>query len=182
MAFPMMVEANRTRRNQPPKFVQDIVLSSIPPLGYFSWLLYCRFTFGSWLPTGWSGMYSVSALLFDVLPHGGLASLLQGFEMWPYSPLFILFVSITPFLIVSVYKIDNALALYSVLYFLGVLAAGALASIPRFLSFLFPIWLPLASRLADMKRSNLAMIIACISFLLIGVFFWISFINGVFIA
>ncbi len=182
MLFPMAMEANKTRKGHSRRFLLNIFLAFAPLFAYFSWLLYSRYTFGSWLPTGWGGMYSVSVLLFDLLPHQGLTPLLQVFNIWPYSLFFIPFVLIAPFLIFYASRIDKLLGLYSVMYFIGILAAGALASIPRFLSFIFPLWIPLTLKLAESKRSNINVLLTCSVSTLIGVFLWINFVNGVFIA
>ncbi len=182
MLFPVAIEANKTRKDHPRRFLLNVSLAFAPLLAYFSWLLYCRYAFGNWLPTGWGGMYSVSLLLFDLLPHQGLTPLLQVFNIWPYSLLFIPFVLIAPFLIFYVSRIDKLLGLYSLIYFLGILAAGALASIPRFLAFIFPLWIPLTLKLTESKRSNIAVLITCSVSILIGLFLWINFINGTFIA
>jgi len=182
MAFPIALEMHRKNRNRESSFRLSYLFPIFPFLAYFSWLLYCRLTFNSWLPTGWSEMYSFRTLVFEMLPQKGFQPLIEYFQIWPLSPLFIAFVAITPFLLFALFKMDKALCLYSATYFLGIIYAGGLASVPRFLSFLFPIWLPLTAKLVESKRPNLSTIIACTAFLIIGFYFWTLFINGTFVA
>ncbi len=186
MAFPIGLEAYNERKIDANRSRWLLFLALAPLITYSSWLLYCRLTFNSWLPTGWSGMYSFRTLIFDVLPQNGFQPLLEYFKVWPLSPLFIVFVLMTPFLILALilvlFKMDKSLFVYSTAYFVGVLMGGALASIPRFLSFLFPIWLPLTVKLVESKRPNLLTLITCACFLTVGIIFWILFINGIFVA
>jgi len=181
--LPMAFETIRMHRHRDssPSYWKILSLS-IPFLCFLSWFLYCRATFNSWVPTGWSGMYSFRLLVFDILPQKGLQPLLEYFQIWPLSPAFMIFLLVAPLLILALVRIDKALALYSAAYFLGVLAGGGLASIPRFISFIFPLWLPLAGKLSRVKRSNLLTLMICAAFLLVGLLFWLDFLNGEFVA
>jgi hypothetical protein len=183
--LPISVETiQKYRRSRSSFQLRNMFYFFIPIFCLLSWLLYL--SFNGWFPpstqTGWSGMYSFRTLVFTILPERGIQALSDYFKNWPFSFAFIPFLLIAPFLILVLARTDKALALYSVAYLLGVLAFGGLASIPRFISFIFPMWLPLASKLFQAKRSNLITWIVCASFLLIGLFLWFSFLNGEFVS
>jgi hypothetical protein len=147
------------------------------------WLLFL--SFNGWFPpiaqTGWSGLYSFRTLIFTILPESGIQALLDYFNTWPFSFAFIPFLLIAPFLIVASTRTDKVLALYSATYLLGVLIFGGLASIPRFISFIFPMWLP-AFKLFQAKHANLIALLVCALFFLTGLFLWFSFLNGEFVS
>lgn len=165
----------------------------VPVFSFSAWLFYCRLTMGDWLAsfnrTGWNEMYSFVSFVFRVVPSRGVQVLLEPFVIWPFSfpPLVVLLLisalcGVVVFLIRALMRVDRALAFYSAVYFVGVLAFGGLASVPRFISFIFPLWLPFAPKLVNRKQSFLLTVIICASFYLAGLLLWSMFLNGYFVA
>lgn len=163
---------------------------SIPFLSYFAWMTYCKITVGDWFAfanrSAWNSMYSFSSVIINVANGVGINDMLERltptFQHLPFSLVWIVFILITPFLIQALFKMEKSLAIYSLVYFLAILIGGAIGSIPRFISFVFPLWLLLTSKLFKEKHSKKLVLMICILFYLIGLFFWYSFLNGEFIA
>lgn len=181
--LPMVFEMFRMHKSrQTGSLGWKMLLFGIPFLLVLSWFLYCQVTFNSWLTSGWSGMYSFRVLVLELLPQKGFQVLFEVFQVWPLSPVFVVFLVVAPFLILFLFKLDRALALYAIVSFLGVLWGGGLASIPRFMSFVFPLWLPIIAKVSSVRWSNLLTLMTCAGFVLSGLFLWVSFLNGLFVA
>lgn len=191
IVLPILIEEIRTYTQDIKSLrLRNVFYLSIPFQSFFVWLFYCKITFGDWFAfanrSAWNPMYSFRVLIFNVLPAKGLEALLdkffKDFQVWPFSFAWVIFVLIVPFMIYALIGMDVALTLYSVVYFCGILVIGGLESIPRFISFIYPIWLPPASKLFQNKRSSELTLIICASFYLVGIFFWYSFLNGIFVS
>ena len=90
--------------------------------------------------------------------------------------------AVPPFLIYKLAKTEKSLAVYSLAYYLGVLMFGGLASTPRYISALFPLWIPLTAKLSLSRKSKiLAAVFAAASFI-ISLSLWVDFLNGNFVA
>jgi hypothetical protein len=183
--LPIFIEiVQRYRHSRSPLQLKKIVYMSIPSSCLMAWLLILASS--GWFPptgqTGWSGMYSFRVLILEVLPQKGAQALLNYFDAAPFSVLFISFLSVAPFLIFALKKIDKSLSIYAAVYFLGVLAFGGLASIPRFVSFIFPLWFPLTFKMSQTKHSTALTLFACAVFFAIGLFLWYSFLIGEFVS
>ncbi len=185
LTLPIFIETIREyRRSRNSLKLRSLFYFALPVTCLASWLIYL--SFNGWFPPpsqeGWSGLYSFRALIFSILPEKGIQALFDYFKNYPFSIAFIPFLLLASILILVLARRDKALAVYSTAYLFGVLAFGGLASIPRFVAFIFPIWLPIASKLFQAKRSNLVAVIIYASFFLIGLFLWFSFLNGEFIS
>jgi hypothetical protein len=77
---------------------------------------------------------------------------------------------------------DKWLGLYSAVFLVPVLVSGGLLSLPRFISFIFPLWLALGLKVFKNERTKYALpVIAGVS-LVVGMLLWLGFIQGQFIA
>jgi len=185
--IPLLAETlQRQRGREGRSRRRELLYLAIPLSSFFLWLLYCRVMFNDWFApfdrTAWNGMSSLSFLLTGMFSKTGLQPFLNTLEAVPFSFASFIFLLGSPLLIHALLRMDRSLAVYSTVCFAGVLVFGALASSPRFLSFIFPMWLPLASKLSRAKRSGLLMLALCASFYLSALFLWASFLNGAFIS
>lgn len=193
--LPMLIMTIRGRNGNSETFGKwrSLFYFSVPVLSFVAWLLYCRLTIGDWFASfdrsGWNEMYSFASFVFRVLPSRGVQVLWETDVIWPFVyaswviiALISLLVVVAVFLIRALFRFDRALALYSIVYLLGVFAFGGTASVPRFVSFIFPVWLPFALKLAGGNRSYMLTVVVCASFYLAGLFLWSIFLNGQFVA
>jgi hypothetical protein len=165
---------------------RDLIFCLLPTIALLAWLGYGKISANDWLSfihtSEWSTMYSFRELVFYVLPQTGL----QGY-MEPGSPH--LFVPLTawacvvvpPFLIAELSKTSKSLTVYASIYFLGVLTFGAMLSLPRFMSILFPLWIALMSKFVVNKMSVILLCGVFAVFYVYGLFLWIYFLSGVFV-
>jgi hypothetical protein len=128
-------------------------------------------------------MGSFRNILFGGLPAvGGQALGEMLYRHW-LSPFAVWGAVILPsFVIYKTLKVEKSLAVYSLVYYVGVLAFGALASMPRFISTLFPLWLPFTSKLSKKRKSAVVVIVASAVSFVVGLDLWINFLNGRFIS
>jgi hypothetical protein len=89
---------------------------------------------------------------------------------------------VPPFIIYKIAKVEKSLALYSLVYYVGVLAFGALVSTPRFVSLLFPLWIPLTAKLSQNRKSVAVVVAAATLSFIVGLDLWVNFLSGHFIA
>lgn len=185
IVLPILIKMIQSRRNaESPLPDRDFLYLLAPSVCLFIW--YLNLAFHGWFPpsniTGWEGLYSFRVLILNVLPEKGIQGLLAYFQEFPFSVAFLVFLVIIPFLIFASVKIDKALTIYSTAYFVGVLLFGGLASIPRFVSFIFPLWLPLTAKLFGFKHSKILTALFVVAFWLVGLFLWFSFLSGEFVS
>jgi len=177
-----MIQSHRNAASRLPR--RDFLYLLVPSACLSIW--YTNLSFHGWFPpsniTGWEGLYSFRVLVLYVLPQKGIQGLLTYFQQIPFSVAFVAFLVIAPILIFALAKTDKALGVYSTAYFVGVLLFGGLASIPRFVSFIFPMWLPLTSKLFHVKHSKIITAAIVIVFWMVAVFLWFSFLNGEFVS
>jgi hypothetical protein len=177
-----MIQSNRNDSSRITR--RDFLYLLIPSVCLSVWFL--NLSFHGWFPpsniTGWEGLYSFRVLVLYVLPQKGVQGLLTYFQDFPFSVVFVVFLVAAPIFIFALAKIDKALAVYSAAYFIGVLLFGGLASIPRFVSFIFPIWLPLTSKLFEVKHSKVITATIVVVFWMVALFLWFSFLNGEFVS
>jgi hypothetical protein len=157
---------------------RNILFYAMPLFSFFSWLLYCRITLNDWFASfnrhGWDDLLSFRLFLFNMFSNEVPQFRQYNIQVW-------VFLLIAPILTHVLRRMDKSLAFYSAIYYIGVVVFGALVSVPRFISFLFPIWLPLTLKLSQVKKSNLLTVILCTSFVYMGLSLWNSFINGEFV-
>jgi Gpi18-like mannosyltransferase len=181
--IPMIIETIKSQNHR----VRGFVLCCLPILAFLAWLMYGQLVANDWLAfihtTEWVEMYSFSAFVFRIVPQFGIQSFLQ---VPPQNYLTTLAIwgsiILPPFLIAKLAKTSKALMAYAVAYFVGSLVFGAMLSLPRFISILFPLWLTLtASFTFNRKGVALMAVVLCVFFLL-GLYLWSSFLNGFFVA
>jgi hypothetical protein len=130
----------------------------------------------------WSGMYTLPVYLANVLPSGGLAALNFPVSYLDIHWLLLIFIwgslLISPFLIWKLRALDRGLFIYCLVYMAGVLAFGAVVSLPRFVAVLFPMWLPIAGLIGIRKWTPLLAAALSVAVCLI---LWVGFISGVFV-
>jgi len=131
--------------------------------------------------TEWSGMYTLSTWLVSVLPSMGLQAVafpVPFIDAHPLLPAAIWISIITPPILAwRLRRIDVCLSIYCAAYLAGVLAFGAVASLPRFVAVLFPLWLPVAERTpGKWLTATLAAVSVGLSLVL-----WAGFLGGLFV-
>ena len=185
LALPIFLKAMKTKRIK--HTFEKLFILATPGLGYLSaWV-------NGWLVTGnlyaiimvneWGTMYSFFTFVTRLLPVyllGSFSLITQYLIVNPLLPYFIiLFLFLTPIISIYLTRIDKELAIYSLAYYAGILVFGAILSIPRYFSFIFPLWLnPNISRAFSWKR---VMIPYLILSGVITILLWLSFLNGVFV-
>jgi Gpi18-like mannosyltransferase len=187
LLLPMLIEHFRKRSHSATFFSKrGVFYFSIPFQAFFAWLYYSKVLSGDWFAFGnriaWNNLPSFSVLIFDVLPKSGIQGFLnQSFMQRPFTFAWIVFILIMPALFYAVIKMEKSLAVYSFTYVFIVLLGGAVDSIPRFLSFCFPLWLATGLMLFRNRRAKLVVPAIFVLFSAAGVYLWQNFLNGVLI-
>lgn len=181
--IPMTIE---TLFRKEPHKKRGLILCFLPVLALLVWLLYSQINAGDWLAflhtTEWSSMYSFREMVLYILPQIGLQGYMPPGTMHLFVPLTAwICVVVPPFLIAGLSKTSKSLTVYASVYFLGVLAFGAMISLPRFMSILFPLWVALMSRFVVNRMSVVMLCGVFAVFYVYGLFLWINFLNGVFV-
>ncbi len=188
LLLPMLIEHLRKRPHPANfKFKRNIFYFSLPFQAFFSWVLYSRVLSGEWFAFGtrmaWTGMLPFSILMFGVLPKSGIQGFLDHILIQvPFTIAWIPFILVMPVFIYAVIKMEKSLAVYSAIYVFVVLIGGAVYSIPRFLSFCFPLWLAGGLMFFRNRRAKLVFPLIFVLSSIISVYLWQNFLNGLFIA
>jgi len=173
--------------------IRYVMLSFLPIAVVVFWFSYFHFLVGDFFApvhtTEWSELHTVPNLLFDNFPQKGLHNFSELLATgWPEMHYWIIPIAtacalfIPLILIRETAKIDKALAVYSLAGYIGVLCFGALVSMPRFISMLFPLWLPLTVKSTWNKKTIWIFTLSLICSLILSVDMWRSFLDGQFIA
>ncbi len=173
--------------------VRNVLLSLIPLASLTAWFLTFGFSAGDFLApihtSEWTNMYSFRTLLTEGLPKYGVNSLSEIFYQLSPIPLhWLLPVAIVAALLFplpffySAWKTDRSLWIYAVAGYGGILYFGALASAPRFISVLFPLWIALTASIRATKNSVIIAIVIMCLFYIVALDLWASFLNGQFIS
>jgi hypothetical protein len=181
------LQKNKSRR------LRNALLGCLQIVAVFIWLAYCQFTANDWLAsihsTEWNSLYSFRRLLFEGLPAKGIQAFAElPFQHWLSPTHWLLPVAmwgaiiVPPFIIYKIARVEKSLAVYSLAYYVGVLAFGALVSTPRFISVFFPLWIPLTAKLSQDKKSVAVVVATATLSFVVGLDLWINFLNGQFIA
>ncbi len=186
MVVPMLYCAIKKRGM---KRAQGVLLSFSPVLAIAAWYVYCGVSTGDLLAplhtTEWGPLYTVPTFLLRDLPQLGTAVFAQTFppfEFW-LSPLACAAaLAIPPILIYKVAKTDKPLALYALAGYAGAVIFGAIISLPRFMSVIFPLWIPLFAKISLTKKQTLLVTALTIGFFLMALDMWQSFLGGKFVA
>jgi hypothetical protein len=169
---------------------KKVVTGFFPILSLVLWSFFCYFSAGdfyaSFNVSEWNLMYSFGKYLLSILPILGIKALSfphVGLQLiGNFAPFIWLYLILPPFLLSYVYKMDRVLFVYSLLYYVIILLFGSVASSPRFLSFLFPIWLAIDfSSINKHHKQGIVLLISLISFY-ISIYLWNGFISGYFVS
>jgi hypothetical protein len=169
--------------------VRGVLLSFAPVLAIASWYLFCFVYAGDLLAplhtTEWGPLYTVPTFLLRDIPQLGSAAFLQTFppfEFWLSPAACTATLALPPLLIYKVAKSDKPLAIYALAGYFGAVAFGAIISLPRFMSVIFPLWIPLITKISLSKRQVVLIAFVVAAFFLVGVDMWLSFLGGKFVA
>ncbi len=180
--IPMAIE---TLTSKNPHKIRNLLLCFLPAAALLTWLGYGQLTANDWLAfihtTEWHDMYSFRELLLNVLPQKGIQTFFA-----PNQNLSLLLAAwasiiLPPFLIAELRNTSKSLTAYATVYFLGVLTFGAMISLPRFMSILFPLWIALMSKFVVNKVSVVLLCGVLLMFFVWGLFLWSKFLSGVFV-
>jgi len=189
VVFPMLYGSLKQKTHR----IRNVCLSLLPIASLTAWFAGFGFSVGDFLApahaTEWSNMYSFRTLLTEGIPRYGLNALSETVFQPPPIPTHWLL----PFAVVaallfpllffhSTWKTDRSLWIYAVAGYGGILCFGALASTPRFISVLFPLWLALTAGFSVGKRSIIIAGIAIALFYIVALDLWMSFLGGQFVA
>jgi hypothetical protein len=189
LVLPMLVVSLREKGA---RRIRWVAFSLSPLLALLSWLVYCQITANDFLAfmhaTEWSGLYTFRTLLFEGLPQHGFNIFQVAFQNYATPPHWltpfavVAALAVPPFLIYKTIKTEKPLAFYALLCYVWVLLFGALVSMPRYVSVLFPLWIPLTAKLSMNKRSAVLLgVTSAISFV-VSLSLWVDFLNGRFVA
>lgn len=189
VVLPMIYYALKQKTHK----TRNLLLSLVPVASLTAWFATLGYYTKDYLAplhtTEWSYLYSVRTLITDGIPNFGLKAVLEA----PYQPPPIPTHWLLPFaeaialflpllLFYFTWKKNKLLLIYSLAGYIGILLFGALVSTPRFVSMLFPLWIPLTAKLSGNKKTIVVTIILMIIFYALALDLWISFLNGQFIA
>jgi hypothetical protein len=188
VVLPMLYVSIKQKTNR----ARNILLSLLPVVSFSAWFAGLGLFTGDFLApvhtTEWAHYYSLRTLLTEVIPHYGVKTLLEApyqpstptYWLLPFAAVAALFFPLLMFHATS--KKDKSLWMYAVAGWVGVLLFGALVSTPRFISVLFPLWIPLTASFTTNKKSLVIAAIITAVFYVFALDLWFSFLNGQFIA
>jgi Gpi18-like mannosyltransferase len=167
-----------------------ILKSLFPLITLFGWFFYSRIKSGDWFASihtsEWNEMYNLYTWITSIIPKFGTRSLyfpIPWLIQHPLSPFFIFFfMIITPFLLYKLFKTHWYAGIYSIIYSACIMSIGTVVSYPRFLSFLFPIWMFGSYKFLQNRTSTLLSLVIISLFYIISIILWKNFLLGVFIA
>jgi hypothetical protein len=183
IVVPMIYEIINNRNRK----IRDLVLCCLPTVAFLAWLIFGQLVASDWLAlihtTEWVEMYSFREFVFRLLPQLGIQAFLEvpaqncvaTLAIWSS-------IIIPPFLIAKLAKGSKSMTVYATAYFIGVLVFGAMVSLLRFISVLFPLWVALMTNFSFSKKSEAALVAVLVVFISFGLYLWSSFLNGVFVA
>lgn len=167
-----------------------VLKNSLPIMTLLLWFFYFKTTFDDWLAplhtSEWDAMYTFSEWVFKIIPEHGVNALLfpvPWLEPHFISPFFILFsLILPPIFIVLLIRRHDVLGYYSLFYYGAILYIGTVFSFPRFLSFLFPVWMLGSSKLVNKKVPLIVFVLIVLIFFVLSLSLWKGFLSGLFIA
>ena len=151
---------------------------SFPIIAFFSWSFYLFKTTGDWMIFMRSQSYWVNLGVGFNWINSYLKPILD-FNIWQIPKpdyMLIAFVAFLGYLIFNTLRLDFKLGIYSIFMYFSLLLFGNFLSMPRFFSFIFPIWL-------NSKLNNLFVLFIILPFfILISLLIWYHFLLGQWIA
>ncbi len=157
---------------------RKILYFSLPVISLLSWLIYLFRTTGDWLIFMSSQSYWINLGMEFNWMRNYLQPLFS-YNIWqiPQSDYMIIaFIAIFGYMIFDSFSLDFKLGAYSTFMYLSLLFFGNFHSMPRFFSFIFPVWL-------NSKLKNpLVLLIMIPFFILISLLMWYHFLLGQWVA
>jgi hypothetical protein len=150
-----------------------------PVLALLSWSAFCFLATGnplaSWTDENYWRLNGITfgAVQGVLLP--GVSGVNPGYYV--FDPiLLVLALSLFAYLLVSAWKVDKTLWVYAAALFAVLLFVAPIMSMPRYLAFVFPIWL------TPRIRSPIAVVFSVCFFVVAFITMWSSVLQGIFIA
>ena len=189
VVFPMLYGSLKQKTHK----IRNVLLSLLPIASLAAWFASFGFSAGDFLApmhtSEWSGMYSFRTLLTDGIPRYGMKAVFEApYQASPIPSNWLLPVAVGsallfPLLVFySTMKKDKSLWLYAAAGYCGILFFGALVSTPRFVSVLFPLWIPLTAGFSGSKKSIVIAGFTVALFYVVALDLWMSFLSGQFVA
>lgn len=174
IALPMFLDMLHQRERK------RLLYFLIPSMALFAWLSYCFVETGDWLASITSqskywNMYSFPKWLVNIISTQRMIEI-------PSEISGIIMIILTSILIYYGRKVDWRLTVYSVASFLVILYFGAMWSISRYLSFIFPVWIYLGTRTLQGKSRNILTAALCFLFFSIAFLLWHRFLLAQWVA
>jgi D-alanyl-lipoteichoic acid acyltransferase DltB (MBOAT superfamily) len=174
IALPMFLDMLHQRERK------RLLYFLIPSMALFAWLSYCFVETGDWLASITSqskywNMYSFPKWLVNIISTQRMVDI-------PSEISGIIMIILASILIYYGRKIDWRLTVYSVASFLVILYFGAMWSISRYLSFIFPVWIYLGTRTLQGKSRNILTAASCFLFFSIAFLLWYRFLLAQWVA
>ncbi len=187
--FPMLYYSLKQKTHR----VRNTALSLFPVVSLSTWFIGFGFTAGDVLApvhtSEWTTLYSFRTLLLDGIPRLGLKAILEApYQNPPIMSHWLLPLAVGASLIFPLllfhecWKKDKAFWIYAVAGYAGILYYGALVSTPRFVSVLFPLWIPLTAYLSGGRKSIIFVATVITLSYVLAMNLWSSFLGGQFIA
>jgi hypothetical protein len=171
------------------KYWVPVILA--PFIAFFAWLLYSKLTVNDFFAymhvSEWSSMYTLPTIITDGISKEGVYVFQNAFQNVPGStvwlaPVAVIAAIVIPALLMyQAFKMDKSLGLYFLFSYVGILMFGALVSLPRYISVLFPIWILFTTIIPINKRTAVFLIAGLLVSLILGWMFWIDFLSGKFV-
>jgi hypothetical protein len=133
-------------------------------------------------------LYTFRTLLFEGLLQHGFNVFQMAFQNiaappnWLAPFAVVAALTVPPFLIYKTINTSKPLSFYSLLCHVWILLFGALVSMPRYVSVLFPLWIPLTAKLSMNKRSAVLLGVASAISFVVSLSLWVDFLSGRFVA
>ena len=173
--------------------VRNVLLGLVPIASLAAWFaalgVYANDSLAPIHTSEWSYLYSFRTLLTDGIPQYGIKAVLEApYQLPPIPTHWLLPIAVGIALFIPLllfyltWKKNRLLFIYAVAGYGGILFFGALVSTPRFISVLFPLWIPLTASLSGGKKSIVIVTIFLALFYVLALDSWINFLNGIFIA
>ncbi|MBD3207247.1 hypothetical protein GF319_13020 [Candidatus Bathyarchaeota archaeon] len=170
---------------------RKIITSFSPILTSFLWSLYGFFSvdrFNQWIYVSeWNSFYTLLDYLGQIIPRYGLESLKfphESLNTITILPIFIWISLFSP--LYPIYKMfysNKPIFFYSVFYFLGVILFGTVFSYPRFMTFMFTIWLSLDfEKVMERKYFSAFLFLYTLLSFSLSIYLWRGFVIGLFIS
>jgi hypothetical protein len=189
VVIPLLYNALKNRNHR----LRNVVLSILPIASLGGWFAYLGSATGVMFApvstTEWGNLWTVRSLIFEGIPKYGFTAVMQApYQFAPIVthwllPFAAVAALVVPLLfLMRLWRKSRLLWLYGIAGYLGVLWFGAVVSLPRFVSVIFPFAIAFSSLLSEGKKSFAVTIALLAAFLFVSIDLWICFLGGQFIS